>query len=112
MIFSTQNHAEHAARLGVLLDKALKANMSDADATHPSTYRENLRTYHVWIPNRERFEVSLDANDSLITGNSDERRVDLLMEKIAVSLATRYARIPSTWGKTVPERDPRFSVDS
>jgi hypothetical protein len=89
VIFSTQNHAEHAAALGALLDTALKAKMPGAAATHPSAWRENLRTYEVWIPGREPFEVFLDADGSLITGNSDERRVDLLMEKIVARLVSR-----------------------
>jgi hypothetical protein len=69
-----------------LLDTALKAKMPDAAVTHPVANRENLRTYQVWIPDREPFEVFLDADDSLITGNSDERRVSRLMEKIAARL--------------------------
>jgi hypothetical protein len=89
MIFSTQNHAEHAAALGALLNAALSAKIPGATCAHSVTYRENLRTYQVWIPGREPFEVSLGADDSLTAGNSDERRVDLLMEKIAASLVSR-----------------------
>ncbi len=86
VIFSSQNHAEHAAALGERLNTALKAKIPGAASSHPVTHRENLRTYRVWIPDREPFEVFLDADDSLITGDSDERRVDLLMEKIAARL--------------------------
>jgi hypothetical protein len=86
VIFSNQNHAGHAARLGVLLDSALNAQMPGTAGTHSSTYRENLRTYQVWIPGREPFEVFLDADDSLLTGGSDERRVESLMKKIAARL--------------------------
>jgi hypothetical protein len=89
VIFSTQNHSEHAAALGALLDTALKARVPDATVAHPVTHRENLRTYQVWIPGWEPFEVSLDADDSLVTGNSDERRVSLLMEKITARLESR-----------------------
>jgi hypothetical protein len=84
-----RNHAEHAAALGALLNAALKAEIPGAAAIHPSDWRENLRTYQVQIPGRETFEVFLGADDSLITGNSDERRVDLLLKKVEAHLAGR-----------------------
>jgi hypothetical protein len=46
-----------------------------------------LRTFQVSIPNLDPFEVFLDAGDSLVAGDSDERRVDLLMKKVEAHLA-------------------------
>lgn len=89
VIISTRNHAEHAAALGALLNAALKAKIPGAAAIHPSGWRENLRTYQVQIPGGEPLEVFLDADDSLITGDSDRHRVDRLMVKIAARLVSR-----------------------
>jgi hypothetical protein len=81
----SKHQAKEAAMLGDLLNEALKSTIPGAAAIHPSGLRENLRTYQVQIPGRDMFEVFLDADDSLLTGDSDKRRVDRLMEKIAES---------------------------
>ena len=89
MIFSTRDHAQHASALGALFNTALKAKCPDAAAIHITVWRENVRSYQVWMSDCESFEVFLDADDSLRTGNSDERRVDLLMEMVEAHLAGR-----------------------
>jgi hypothetical protein len=50
----SNNHAKHAAALGALLNEALKAKIPGAAAIHPLIWRENLRTYLVQIPGRDR----------------------------------------------------------
>lgn len=84
MTFS--NNAQKAAALGVLLDAALKSKYPEGWAKHPDTWREPFQTYLVYIPDHDPFEVFLDAGDATVTDNSDQRRVDRLMEKIAERL--------------------------
>jgi hypothetical protein len=88
VIFSTQKHAEHAAALGVSLDTALKAKYPGSWAKNPNTARERLQTYLVYIPEGDPFEVFLDADDALVTDDSDQRRVDRLIKKITKRLAS------------------------
>jgi hypothetical protein len=78
-----ENHSENAAALGVSLDTVVKAKYPGAWAKHPDTAREHLQTYLIYIPEGDPFEVFLDADDALVTENSDQRRLDRLMEKIA-----------------------------
>jgi hypothetical protein len=83
------NHSENAAALGVLLVTALKMTYPGGWAQHPNSARERLQTYLIYVPEPDPFEVCLDANDALVTHNSDQRRVGRLMEKIAMRLAMR-----------------------
>jgi hypothetical protein len=85
---NSNNHAEHAVALGASFDADLKAKIPGAASC--SSFRLEGKLADVprsMIPGRETFEVSLDADDSLITGDSDKRRVDLLMEKVEAHLA-------------------------
>jgi hypothetical protein len=86
MYFSQANNAETAAALGVLLDAAVNANYPGGRAKHPATKRDYFPTFLVSIPGTELFEVFLDAGDALVTDNSNQRRVNRLMEKIAERL--------------------------
>lgn len=66
---------------------SIRASSYETLTGYAATYRENLRTFQVSIPNLDPFEVFLDAGDSLVAGDSDERRVDLLMKKVEAQLA-------------------------
>jgi hypothetical protein len=84
-----ENHSENAAALGVSLDTVVKAKYPGGWAKHPDTAREHLQTYLIYIPECDPFEVFLDADDALVTDNSDQRRLDRLMEKITLGSSAR-----------------------
>jgi hypothetical protein len=86
---SFTNHAEEAETLGLKLLEGVKTEYPGGWAKHPTTWREYFQTYLVYVPVGEPFEIFLDAGDATIADNSDERRLGILMEKVAARLAER-----------------------